>query len=78
MKQSDLPRCPTCGNMPEYALKPNYMGWVWGGLKCPYNHYSVLLGGPAGSRAKAIETLEPQWIELVEKINKELPEDHRG
>lgn len=28
MKQSELPRCPECGNMPEYALKPNHMGWV--------------------------------------------------
>ena len=26
MKQSDLPRCPTCGNMPEYSLKPNHVG----------------------------------------------------
>ncbi|HHW4413935.1 MULTISPECIES: hypothetical protein [Citrobacter] len=50
MKQSELPRCPECGNMPEYALKPNHMGWVWGGLKCPYDHYRVNLNGPAGSR----------------------------
>lgn len=69
MKQSELPRCPECGNMPEYALKPNHMGWVWGGLKCPYDHYRVSLNGPAGSRAQAEKKLMPQWIELVEKAN---------
>lgn len=69
MKQSELPRCPNCGNMPEYALKPNHMGWVWGGLKCPYDHYRVNLNGPAGSRAQAEKKLAPRWIELVEKIS---------
>ncbi|HCR3450242.1 TPA: hypothetical protein ON570_003868 [Citrobacter werkmanii] len=68
MKQSELPRCPECGNMPEYALKSNHMGWVWGGLKCPYGHYRVNLNGPAGSRAQAEKKLTPQWGELVEKV----------
>lgn len=71
IKQSNLPRCPTCGNMPEYALKPNHLGWVWGGLKCPYDHYRVNLNGPAGSREQAENKLAPQWIELVEKVDQE-------
>ncbi|MBF0035883.1 hypothetical protein HAX39_25440 [Citrobacter freundii] len=70
MKQSELPRCPDCGNMPEYSLKPNYMGWVWGELKYPYGHHSVRLNGPAGSRAKGEERLAPQWIELVAQLRK--------
>ncbi|EPJ7714346.1 MULTISPECIES: hypothetical protein [Citrobacter] len=53
--------------MPEYSLKPNHLGWVWGGIRCPYDHYSVKLNGPASSRAKAEETLAPQWVALVEK-----------
>ena len=71
MKQSDLPTCPECGNMPEYSLKPNHLGWVWGGIRCPYDHYSVKLNGPASSREKAENTLAPKWIELVEKVTKE-------
>lgn len=67
MKQSDLPKCPSCGNTPEYALKSDQFGWVRGSLKCPYNCYCVHLNGPMGSRARAEETLDPQWIKLVEK-----------
>lgn len=71
MKQSELPRCPTCGNLPEYSLKLNYLGWVWGELKCPYGCHRVKLNGPAGSRARAEAILDPQWLELVAKINQE-------
>lgn len=69
MKQNELPRCPECGNMPEYALKPNHIGWVWGGLKCPYDHYRVNLNGPAGSRAQA----EKSWRHSGLNWSKRLP-----
>lgn len=69
MKQSELPRCPTCGNAPEYAFKKDQFGWHRGGLKCPYNCHRVQQDCPAGSREHAEERLAPQWIELVEKIN---------
>lgn len=71
MKQSELPRCPECGNMPEYAFKKDQFGWIRGGLKCPYDHYRVQLDCPAGNRERAEERLVPQWIELVEKYSKE-------
>lgn len=68
MKQSELPRCPTCGNAPEYAFKTDQFGWIRGGLKCPYNCYRVQLDCPAGNRERAEERLAPQWIELVEEV----------
>lgn len=71
MKQSDLPRCPACGNMPEYAFKTDQFGWYRGGLKCPYDCHRVLLKCPAGSRAQAENMLAPQWFELVEKVSQE-------
>ncbi|WP_253704673.1 hypothetical protein [Citrobacter amalonaticus] len=43
MKQSDLPRCPECGLMPEWGLKKDYHGLYRGELRCPYNHYRVPL-----------------------------------
>ncbi|EDW9825736.1 hypothetical protein GTR05_004966 [Salmonella enterica] len=69
MKQADLPKCPTCGNTPEYAFKIDRFGWVRGGLKCPYSCHRVQLNSPAGSRARAEAILDPQWLELVAKIN---------
>ncbi|HCR9764904.1 TPA: hypothetical protein OPR05_003610 [Citrobacter koseri] len=71
MKQSDLPRCPDCGNMPEYAVKVDHWGMYRGGLKCPYNCHRVQLNSPVSSRNRAEEILAPQWIELVEKVNQE-------
>lgn len=71
MKQGELPKCPTCGAMPEYAFKVDYYGQHRGGLKCPYNCHRVQLDSPIGSRNRAEEILDPQWIELVEKVNQE-------
>ncbi|MEG1688340.1 MAG: hypothetical protein RR308_01070 [Hafnia sp.] len=65
--QKSLPKCPTCGNTPEFALKPHQLGWVFGGLKCPYNHHRVQLNGPAENKNKAMEVLAPMWIEMVQK-----------
>ena len=70
MKQSELPRCPTCGNAPEYAFKSDQFGWVRGGLKCPYNCHRVQLDSPAASLERAEERLAPQWVELVANIRK--------
>lgn len=72
MKQSDLPKCPTCGNVPEYVFKTDRFGWYRGGLKCPYNCHRVQLDSPAASRVRAEERLAPQWIELVEKVSREV------
>ncbi|WP_301337322.1 hypothetical protein [Citrobacter amalonaticus] len=33
MKQSDLPRCPECGLMPEWGLKKDYHGLYRGELR---------------------------------------------
>lgn len=66
--QRSLPKCPACGNTPEFALKADQFGWNRGGIKCPYDHYRAQLEGPAGSKEKAIELLAPMWTEMVRKI----------
>ncbi|MCW9548048.1 hypothetical protein P9911_008175 [Klebsiella oxytoca] len=71
IKYSDLPVCPECGAKPQYALKSDYYGKRWGGIKCPYEHYGVLLDAPAWSERAAKEKLNAKWVELVFKIRKE-------
>ena len=71
MKQSELPKCPTCGNAPEYALKTRQHGWQQGNLKCPHGCHAVYLDSPAGNRREAENRLAPQWIELVGKVNQD-------
>jgi len=69
VKQSDLPRCPECGLMPEWGLKKDYHGLYRGELRCPYNHYRVPLNGPVGSEDRAKEKLSSAWIELTANIH---------
>lgn len=66
--QRSLPKCPACGNTPEFALKEDQFGLNRGGIKCPYDHYRAQLDSPAGSREKAIKKLAPMWTEMVRKI----------
>ncbi|MBY5190993.1 hypothetical protein FP363_10330 [Escherichia coli] len=66
--QKSLPKCPACGNTPEFALKADQFGWNRGGIKCPYDHYRAQLESPASSKEKAIELLAPMWTEMVRKI----------
>ncbi len=68
MKQSELPRCPTCGARPEYFLKTRLYGWLQGNLKCPYRHHQVTLGCPAVSKREAEKILAPKWCSLVVEI----------
>lgn len=69
MKQSDLPRCPTCGATVEYFAKEGR----WSGtaeMRCVGHHR---IGAPfvAGDKRAVRERLIALWNELVEKIKQE-------
>lgn len=67
MKQADLPKCPTCGAMPEWRWKEHWLGSCHGTLKCPYEHHKVFQPYGTGAQAKARELLIGKWIKLVQE-----------
>lgn len=70
MKQSELPKCPTCGATPEYNVRGPKWGLYRGSLRPPCNHHYVILESPTGSREQAMNNLAENWCELVREIQR--------
>lgn len=69
MKQSELPKCPTCGATVEYFAKEGR----WSGtaeMRC-VGHHRIATHFSAGDKRAVRERLIAQWIELAEKVSQE-------
>lgn len=69
---SDLPKCPDCGQTPEFNWKIRQVGMCAGALKCPYSHIRVQMPFMAGHKALAQKELVKMWKEAVAIAGKEL------
>ena len=68
MKQSELPKCPTCGSTVEYFAKEGR----WAGtaeIRC-VGHHRIGSHFSAGDKRGVRERLINQWNEMAEKINR--------
>lgn len=62
---ADLPKCPECGNKPEFKLRNRTGGMGSGEIRCPYGHLRDGVAFHPGSEKAARLQLAEKWVEIV-------------